>query len=125
MSNELAKSITIKDYISAPAVVTKMKEMLVTPEAIRDFTTSMISLAGQDDLLANAEPRSLFNAALTAASMNLPISKSLGFAHIIGYRDNKKGITVAQFQMGARGFKELAQRSGRYKIINEGEVHQH
>lgn len=117
-------NITIKEYISAPAVTKKMQEMLVTPEAIRNFTTSIISLAGQDELLANAEPRSLFNAALTAASMNLPISKSLGFAHIIGYKNNRKGGQVeAQFQMGARGFKELAQRSGRYKIINEGEVH--
>lgn len=126
MANEVQK-ITIKDYMSAPAVQTKMKEMLVSPDMVRQFTTSVISIAGSDELLATAEPRSLFNAALTAASMNLPINKNLGFAHIIGYKNNKKkvnGIPVveAQFQMGARGFKELAQRSGRYKIIHETEV---
>lgn len=123
MANEIQKSITIKDYLSAPAVQTKMKEMLVSPDMIRQFTTSVISLSGADELLATAEPRSLFNAALTAASMNLPINKNLGFAHIIGYKNNSKGGQVeAQFQMGARGFKELAQRSGRYLIINEGIV---
>ncbi|MBS4040376.1 MAG: recombinase RecT [Flavobacteriales bacterium] len=122
MSN-LPSKITIKEYISAPAVQKKMNEMLVDKDTIRNFTTSLISISGQDALLAEAEPRSLFNAALEAASMNLPISKSLGFAHIIGYKNNKKGgVVEAQFQMGARGFKELAQRTGRYTIINETEV---
>jgi recombination protein RecT len=119
MSN---KQLTIKDYMSAPQVQTKMKEMLQSPELIRQFTTSVISIAGADELLAVAEPRSLFNACLTAASLNLPINKNLGFAHIIGYKNNKKGITEAQFQLGARGFKELAQRSGQYQIINQGDV---
>jgi recombination protein RecT len=122
MSNEIQK-ITIKDYMSAPAVQKKMQEMMVSPDMIRQFTTSVISLSSSDELLATAEPRSLFNAALTAASMNLPINKNLGFAHIIGYKNNKEGGRVeAQFQMGARGFKELAQRSNRYLIINEGVV---
>ena len=121
MTNAVQK-ITIKDYMSAPAVQTKMQEMLQSKDMIRQFTTSVISLAGNDKLLAEAEPRSLFNAALTAASMNLPINKNLGFANIIGYNNTKAGIVEAQFQMGARGFKELAQRSGRYKIIHEGIV---
>lgn len=118
----MTKAITIKEYIAAPAVQQKMQEMLVTPAMVRQFTTSVISLAGSDELLSTAEPRSLFNACLTAASLNLPINKNLGFAHIIGYKNNKKGITEAQFQLGARGFKELAQRSGQYKHINQGDV---
>lgn len=125
MANEVAttnKPITIKDYMAAPAVREKMKEMLESPDLIRQFTTSVISIAGSDELLAVAEPRSLFNACLTAASLNLPINKNLGFAHIIGYRNNKKDIVEAQFQLGARGFRELAQRSGQYTIINQGDV---
>lgn len=129
MSNELAttnkpKPITIKDYMSAPAVQTKLKEMFVTPEAIRNFSTAVISICSSDELLNVAEPRSAFNACLTAASLNLPINKNLGFAHILGFRNNKKGIVEAQFLIGARGFKELAQRTGQYKIINQGDVRQ-
>lgn len=119
----MTKEITIKEYMSAPAVQQKMKEMLLDRDSIRNFSTAVMSIIGSDELLAKAEPRSLFNAALTAASLNLPINKNLGFAHIIGYKNNRKnGIVEAQFQMGARGFKELAQRSGRYKIIHEGDV---
>jgi recombination protein RecT len=118
----MTQALTIKEYMSAPAVREKMQEMLQSPDIIRQFTTSVISIAGSDELLATAEPRSLFNACLTAASLNLPINKNLGFAHIIGYKNNKKGVTEAQFQLGARGFKELAQRTGQYSIINQGDV---
>lgn len=119
----MTKAITIKEYMSAPAVMTKMNEMMQSPSMVRQFTTSVISIAGSDKLLAEAEPRSLFNACLTAASLNLPINKNLGFAHIIGYKNNSAGgIVEAQFQLGARGFKELAQRSGKYKYINQGDV---
>lgn len=122
LKNGETRALTIKDYMSTPAVMQKMKEMLQSPELVRQFTTSVISIAGSDELLAVAEPRSLFNACLTAASLNLPINKNLGFAHIIGYKNTKKGITEAQFQLGARGFRELAQRSGQYMIINQGDV---
>lgn len=115
--------LTIRDYISAPQVQKKMQDMFTDKRLLDGFVQSVISIAGSDQLLATAEPRSLFNACLTAASLNLPINKNLGFAHIIGYKNNGKGgVVEAQFQLGARGFKELAQRSGRYKIINQGDV---
>lgn len=114
--------LTIREYIGAPAVQKKLSEMFTDKRLMDGFVQSVISIAGSDELLAVAEPRSVFNACLTAASLNLPINKNLGFAHIIGYKNNKKGITEAQFQLGARGFRELAQRSGQYKIINQGDV---
>lgn len=114
--------LTIKDYMSAPQVQQKMSEMFTDKRLLDGFMQSVIAIAGSDDLLAVAEPRSVFNACLTAASLSLPINKNLGFAHIIGYKNNKKGIVEAQFQLGARGFRELAQRSGQYSIINQGDV---
>lgn len=114
--------LTIRDYITAPAVQKKLSDMFTDKRLLDGFVQSVIAIAGSDELLATAEPRSVFNACLTAASLNLPINKNLGFAHIIGYKNNRKGITEAQFQLGARGFKELAQRSGQYQTINQGEV---
>lgn len=118
----MSKAITIRDYMSAPQVQKKMADMFTDKRLLDGFVQSVISIAGSDELLATAEPRSVFNACLTAASLNLPINKNLGFAHIIGYKNNRKNITEAQFQLGARGFKELAQRSGQYQIINQGDV---
>jgi recombination protein RecT len=114
--------LTIKDYMSAPQVQKKMQDMFSEKRLLDGFVQSVISLAGNDDLLAVAEPRSVFNACLTAASLNLQINKNLGFAHIIGYKNNKKGITEAQFQIGAKGLKQLAQRTGQYLFINDTDV---
>lgn len=110
------QATNIKEFLAAPQIQARIKDML--GKKAGNFVTSVISIAGQDKLLAESEPRSLFNAALTAASLDLPISKQLGFAHIIGYKNNKEGIVEAQFQMGWKGFVQLAQRSGQYKKIN-------
>lgn len=108
--------LTIKEYLAAPAVMKRVEEMLT--DRASQFTTSVLSLAGSDPKLMVAEPRSLFNACLMAASLNLPINKNLGFAHIIPYKNNRKNITEAQFQMGWKGFVQLAQRTGQYQTIN-------
>jgi recombination protein RecT len=114
--------ITIKEYLAAPAVQRRIEEML--NERASQFVTSVLSLAGSDPQLMVAEPRSLFNACLTAASLNLPINKNLGFAHIIPYNNTKKGIVEAQYQMGWKGFVQLAQRSGQYKTISATPVYE-
>lgn len=113
----------IKKYFEAPAVQAKLKELL--KDKAGQFTTSVLSLVGNDELLANAQPASLFSAALTAASLDLPINKNLGFAHIIGYKNNRKGgVVEAQFQIGWKGFVQLAQRTGQYKTISATEVYE-
>jgi len=109
------QGLTIKQYMAAPEVQKRIKEML--DDRASEFTTSIISLAGQDPKVMECEPRSLFNACLTAASMRLPISKELGMAHIIPYKNNKLGVTEAQIQLGWRAYVQMAQRSGEYKTI--------
>lgn len=116
------KELTIKEYLAAPAVMKRTEEMLGRRSS--QFVTSVLSLAGADPKLMVAEPRSLFNACLTAAALDLPINKNLGFAHIIPYANTKAHITEAQFQMGWKGFVQLAQRSGQYKTISSTEVYE-
>jgi recombination protein RecT len=89
------------------------------------FTTSLISLVNTNANIAACTPMTVIQAALTAASMDLPINQNLGFAYIVPYKNH--GRMEAQFQMGWRGFVQLAQRSGKFKTINttdvrEGEV---
>ena len=109
-----------KEFLKSPAVQKTIADTL--GKKASQFTTSVLSLIGNDDLLADADPGSLFTACLTAASLDLPINKNLGFAHIIGYNNNRKGIVEAQFQIGAKGLKQLAMRTGEYKFINDSDV---
>lgn len=90
------------------------------------FLSSVINVSSSPTL-KDCEPTSIVSAAVVAATLDLPIDPNLGFAYIVPY-NTKKGnekIKVAQFQMGYKGFIQLAQRSGQYKTINATEVFEH
>lgn len=76
------------------------------------FMASILELYQSDNYLQNCDPSKVILEALKAATLKLPISKQLGFAYIIPYGN------VPQFQMGYKGYIQLAQRSGQYRFIN-------
>jgi recombination protein RecT len=85
------------------------------------FMSSIISAVNSNSELKKADPMTVVSAAAVAASLDLPINPSLGFAHIVPYAGK------AQFQMGWRGFVQLGMRSGQYRTLNvctvcEGEL---
>lgn len=62
--------------------------------------------------LAKCNPETVVKSAMTAAALNLPIDKNLGFAYLIPYGNS------CNFQIGYKGLIQLAQRTGQYKSIN-------
>jgi recombination protein RecT len=82
------------------------------------FMSSVISAVNANPELKKADPITVVSAAAVAASLDLPINPSLGFAHIVPYAGR------AQFQMGWRGFVQLGMRSGQYKTINTCAVYE-
>jgi recombination protein RecT len=81
------------------------------------FVNNLTALVANNAALQECQPLTVMFAALKATALDLPLENSLGFAYCIPYKDNKKGITVAQFQLGYKGFKQLALRSGQFAII--------
>jgi len=75
-------------------------------------------VVNSNNLLAKADPNTVLNAAATAAILDLPINQNLGFAWIVPYKGQ------AQFQIGWKGFVQLALRTGQYKTINVTEVYE-
>jgi len=104
----------IKNYFTQDAAQNKFKELLGNRAS--SFATSVLQVVASNKMLANAEPQSVFNAACMAATLDLPINANLGFAYILPYNDRERG-QVAQFQLGYKGFIQLAQRSGQFKTI--------
>lgn len=111
-------NLSIAQYVRQDAVSKRLNELLGKRSS--QFVTSLVSAVNANTLLANCKPESVLTAALTAASLDLPINQNLGFAYLIPYK-NKSG-EVCQFQMGYKGFIQLAQRSGYYKTINATDV---
>ncbi len=85
--------------------------------------TSVLQIAAQNSLLAKADPVSIYQAAAVAATLDLPLNQNLGFAYIVPYNDKNKG-QVAQFQLGYKGFIQLAQRSGQFKSIYAAPIYE-
>lgn len=107
-------TLVTRDFFNQPAVQSKFKEML--GKRSTQFITSVMQVVSNNDLLAKATPQSIYGAAITAAVLDLPIQNNLGFAYIVPYKDQ------AQFQIGYKGLKQLALRSGQFATINETDV---
>lgn len=91
------------------------------------FISSVLSVVSSNQSLANADQNSIYTAALMAASLDLPINQNLGLAYIVPYNARQSDGTfkqMAQFQLGYKGFLQLAQRSGQFKTINSTDVRQ-
>lgn len=112
-------TMTLTQYVRQDAVNERINELLGSRAP--QFITSLVAAAGASGL-NDCEPSSVVSAALIAASMDLPINQNLGFAYLIPYKDRKNNVTICQFQMGYKGFIQLAQRSGFYKTINATDV---
>jgi recombination protein RecT len=113
----------IKQFFEQDNVKNKFADLMGKNST--SFITSVMQIAMSNKLLANATPESVYTSAIIAATLNLPLNNSLGFAYIVPYKsknDNGEYVDVAQFQLGYKGFKQLAQRSGQYVRINDTAV---
>ena len=109
------KQNPIKLFFERESVKQKFSEML--GKRAPQFITSVLQIATSNKLLENADPISIYNSAAIAATLDLPLNNNLGYAWIVPYAGK------AQFQMGAKGFVQLAQRTGQYLRINVVEVY--
>lgn len=104
-----------KDFFSKPMVQEKLKELV--GKNAPAFATSVLQIVNSNSMLVNADPQTIFSAACMAATLNLPINNSLGFAYIVPFKNNKENKIEAQFQLGYKGYIQLAQRSGQFSRI--------
>ena len=86
------------------------------------FVNNISSLVANNAALQTCKPISVIFAGIKATALDLPLDPNLGFAYVIPYANRKSGITEAQFQIGYKGFIQLAIRSGKYRTINVTEI---
>lgn len=109
-------NLTVKAIFEKDSVKSKINEML--GKKAPGFITSVLQVTSNNALLTKADPMSVYNAAMIAATLDLPINQNLGFAWIVPYKGQ------AQFQMGWKGYVQLAQRTGQYSRINVVKVYE-
>jgi recombination protein RecT len=125
MANEVqkAKSTGLKAFnqtIQNPNTQKYLESVL--GERKGSFVNNLVALVANNANLQVCEPYTIMFAAMKATALNLPLDNSLGFAYVLPYKDNKKNITVAQFQLGYKGVKQLALRTAQFLKLNATEV---
>ena len=115
----------LSNFINSDAVKNKFAEVL--GEKSNGFIASLLSAVSQNDMLKNADQNSIYLSAMMAASLDLPINSNLGHAYIIPFNTKQKDGSykvMAQFMVSAKGFKQLAVRSGQFKYISDAVVYE-
>lgn len=132
VSNKLAnrnsnnKPQTFSSYLTGDLVRKKINEMVGGRDGQR-FITSIISAVSVNPALSECEYGTILSAAMLGESLKLSPSPQLGQYYMVPFNDKKRNCKVAQFQLGYKGYIQLAIRSGYYKKINvisikEGEL---
>ena len=136
----MATNTSLKEQLStqkgnktgATVTTNMLKSLMNSEEVKRRFTevlkdkapqymSSIISLANSDTNLRDCDGMSIIASCMVAATLDLPVDRNLGYTWIVPYKDR------ATFQMGYKGYIQLALRSAQYRSINvidvcEGEL---
>lgn len=112
-------------FINQNAIKSRIEKTIGSEKGQR-FITAIVSAVNNNSSLAECTNDSIYSGALLGESLNLSPSPQLGHYYLVPFKDKEKG-KVAQFQLGYKGYLQLAIRSGYYKKINvldikEGEL---
>ena len=131
MSNEIQKTdgkkeMTFSAYITASGMKNKINQIIGDEKNGSRFISSIISAVSTNPALAECENSSIVSGALLGEALKLSPSPQLGLYYLVPFNLKGRGM-VAQFQLGYKGYIQLAIRSGQYKKLNviaikEGEL---
>lgn len=130
VQNSLTKSkanqrLGITAYLTQDAVKNQINNVIGGKDGQR-FISAIVSATNANPTLQECTNQSILSAALLGESLKLSPSPQLGHYYMVPFNDKEKG-KVAQFQLGYKGYIQLAIRSGQYKKLNvmaikEGEL---
>lgn len=128
MSNQqLAQRPKFSALISTKGYQSLINNTLKDPKRAQRFVASITSAVATNPALQECDPATILSGALLGESLGLSPSPQLGQYYLVPFNNTKKGCKDAQFQLGYKGYVQLALRSGYYKHLNvlavkEGEL---
>ena len=120
------KPQTFSAFLTSDAIKNRINSMVGGKDGQR-FISAVISAVSVNPGLTECDHATILSAALLGESLKLSPSPQLGQYYLVPFNDKKRGTKVAQFQLGYKGYIQLAIRSGYYKKLNvlaikEGEL---
>lgn len=117
-NQQIAQRPKFSAMISTPSYQKMINNTLKDPARVRRFVSSITSAVATNHMLQECDPATILSGALLGESLNLSPSPQLGQYYLVPFNNTKKGCKDAQFQLGYKGYVQLALRSGYYKRLN-------
>ncbi len=124
MSNEVTtakKKLPFSAFMTSNAVSNKINQIIGDENSGKRFISGIVSAVSVNPQLAECENNTILSGALLGESLNLSPSPQLGLYYLVPFKDRERGM-VATFQLGWKGYYQLALRSGYYKKLNVIEI---
>lgn len=120
------KKTSFSTFVALPQVRQKIVDIIGGKKG-DGFIASIVTAVSSNPQLQACDQNTILSSALLGAALNLSPSPQLGHFYMVPFKDNKNKRTVAQFQLGYKGYVQLAIRSAQYRNINvialkQGEV---
>lgn len=107
---------SIVSFLSKDSVREQINKV-VGESVSQQFVTAIVSAVQSNPALKECTNNSILNAALFGETLKLSPLPQFGYYYIIPYENKKMGVKEAQFQMGYKGWIQLASRTGQYRKI--------
>lgn len=111
----------ITAYLNNDAVKNNIISVVGEKNSTR-FISSVVSAVQTNTTLSQCTNGSILSAALLGEALQLTPSPQLGQYYMVPYDNSKTRTKEAQFQLGYKGYIQLAIRSGQYRKIVVSEV---
>ncbi len=122
----------IVEFLRTDKATEWIKSKFSNENEIARFKSNIVSISNSNELLQKADPKTIMTACYQGVLLNLPMEKQFGYAYVVPYntkitriingREVQEWINQAQFQMGYKGYIQLAQRSGQYLDMSVSDV---
>lgn len=116
LASRAKQKTSLSVYMTNDAVKDQINKVVGGKDGQR-FITAIISATQTNPALQECTNPSIVSGALLGESLKLSPSPQLGHYYLVPFNDKNQG-KVAQFQLGYKGYIQLAIRSGQYKKIN-------
>ena len=114
----VAKRPTFSAMLTTTGYKNLINNTLKDPKRAERFVAAITAAVAINPALQECDPATILSGALLGESLGLSPSPQLGQYYLVPYDNKKKGCKDAQFQMGYKGYVQLALRSDAYRRLN-------
>lgn len=118
MQTQAPQKMTFSQAVVTPKYQTMISTALKDPKRVTRYIAGITSAVATNPTLQQCTPQSVLSGSLLGESLGLSPSPQLGQYYLVPFNNKKTGRKDAQFQMGYKGYIQLALRSGYYADLD-------